>query len=79
MPGVTKHIFNHEISDILLMFNCELKMIEPLLPKEYSIDDIIELLKKFIRMSGILLKLSMCIIKTRIVILKENSEKIDTI
>lgn len=46
MPGVTKHIFNHEISDILLMFNCELKMIEPLLPKEYSIDDIIELLKK---------------------------------
>lgn len=47
MPGVTKHIFNHEISDILLMFNCELKMIEPLLPKEYSIDDIIELLKKF--------------------------------
>lgn len=47
MPGVTKHIFNHEICDILSMFNCEIKTIEPLLPKEYSSDDIIALLKEF--------------------------------
>ena len=33
MPGVTKHIFNHEICDILSMFNCEIKTIEPLLSK----------------------------------------------
>lgn len=47
MPGVTKHIFNHEICDILPMFNCEIKTIEPLLPKEYSSGDIIALLKEF--------------------------------
>lgn len=47
MPGVTKHIFNHEICDILSMWNQELKTIEPLLPKEYSIDDIMGLLKEF--------------------------------
>ena len=47
MPGVTKHIFNHEICDILSMFNCEIKTIEPLLPKEYSSGDIIALLKEF--------------------------------
>lgn len=47
MPGVTKHIFNHEICDILSMFNCEIKTIEPLLPKEYSNGDIIALLKEF--------------------------------
>lgn len=47
MPGVTKHIFNHEICDILSMFNCEIKTIEPLLPKEYSSGDIITLLKEF--------------------------------
>lgn len=47
MPGVTKHIFNHEICDILSMFNCEIKTIEPLLPKEYSSGDIIGLLKEF--------------------------------
>ena len=47
MPGVTKHIFNHEISDILSMLNCEIKTIESLLPKEYSRGDIIALLKEF--------------------------------
>ncbi len=75
MPGVTKHIFNHEICDILSMFNCQIKTIEPLLPKEYSSGDIIALLKNSIRMSGILLKSSMFIIKPKTVILKENSEK----
>lgn len=47
MPGVTKHIFNHEICDILSMWNREIKTIEPLLPKEYSNGDIIALLKEF--------------------------------
>ena len=47
MPGVTKHIFNHEIYDILSMFNYEIKTVEPLLPKEYSSGDIIALLREF--------------------------------
>ena len=47
MPGVTKHIFNHEIGDILSMWNHEIETIEPLLPKEYSIGDIIALLQEF--------------------------------
>lgn len=47
MSGITKHIFNHEICDILSMFNCEIKTIEHLLPKEYSKADIIALLKEF--------------------------------
>lgn len=47
MPGVTKHIFNHEICDILKMWNCEIKTIQPLLPKEYSIVEIVALLKEF--------------------------------
>ena len=47
MPGVTKHIFNHEICDIISMWNREIKTIEPLLPKEYSSGDIIALLKEF--------------------------------
>jgi hypothetical protein len=47
MSGVTKHIFNHEIYAILSMFNCEIKTVEPLLPKEYSSSDIIALLREF--------------------------------
>ena len=47
MSGVTKHIFNHEICDILSMWNSEIKTIQPLLPKEYSIGDIIDLLGEF--------------------------------
>ena len=46
MSGVTKHIFNQEVRDILSMWDCEIKTIEPLLPKEYSSGDIITLLKK---------------------------------
>ena len=41
MSGVTKHIFNQEVRDILSMWDCEIKTIEPLLPKEYSSGDII--------------------------------------
>ena len=40
MSGVTKHIFNQEVRDILSMWDCEIKTIEPLLPKEYSSGDI---------------------------------------
>lgn len=47
MPGVTKHIFNHEILDILSMWNNEIKTIQPLLPREYSSKEIISLLKEF--------------------------------
>lgn len=47
MSGVTKHIFNQEVRDILSMWDCEIKTIEPLLPKEYSSGDIITLLKEF--------------------------------
>ena len=47
MSGVTKHIFEHEILDILSMWNCQIKTIQPLLPKEYSSIDIISLLKEF--------------------------------
>ena len=47
MPGVTKRIFEHEIRDILSMWNNEIESIQPLLPREYSEVDIIALLKEF--------------------------------
>lgn len=47
MSGVTKHIFDQEVRDILSMWDCEIKTIQPLLPKEYSKSDIIALLKEF--------------------------------
>lgn len=47
VSGVTKHIFEHEIFDILSMWNCQIKTIQSLLPKEYSSKDIIALLKEF--------------------------------
>lgn len=51
MSGVTKHIFNQEVRDILSMWDCEIKTIEPLLPKEYSSGDIIKsFLKKCTRL-----------------------------
>ena len=43
MPGVTKHIFDHEIRDILSMWTYEIKTIQPLLPKKYTKEDIIGL------------------------------------
>lgn len=47
MSGVTKHVFEHEIRDILSMWNYQIKTIQTLLPKEYSSVEIIELLKEF--------------------------------
>ena len=47
MSGVTKHIFEHEMQDIDSMWNSELKTLEPLLPRKYTMDDVIGLLKEF--------------------------------
>ncbi|WP_412175034.1 toll/interleukin-1 receptor domain-containing protein [Campylobacter sp. RKI_CA19_01116] len=47
LSGVTKHIFEKDIKDILYMWNCQLKTIVPILPKVYTKEDIIELLKKY--------------------------------
>lgn len=47
MPGVTKRIYEHEIRDIVSMWDNQLKSIQTLLPKNYGHSDIIELLKKF--------------------------------
>lgn len=47
MPGVTKHIYEHDIRDILSMWNKQLKEISKVLPKEYAEEDVIALLKKF--------------------------------
>lgn len=47
MSGVTKHIFEHDIQDILSMWNMQLKTIIPILTKKYDEDQIIVLLKKF--------------------------------
>ncbi len=34
MSGVTKHIYEHEIRDIISMWNIQLKFIQGLLPKD---------------------------------------------
>lgn len=47
MPGVTKHIFNAEIRDILSMWGNELKTIRAILPQHYQKQDIIALLQKY--------------------------------
>ena len=47
MSGVTKHIFEHELNDILLMWNTEIKSVAPLLPRKYTKADIIALLKYY--------------------------------
>lgn len=47
MPGVTKHIFEHDIRDIKDMWNKEIKTIEKVLPKYYTENDVITYLKKF--------------------------------
>lgn len=41
LPGVTKHIYDHEIRDILEMWNKQLKEISMILPQEYTEKDII--------------------------------------
>ena len=45
MPGVTKHIYDHDIRDILTMWNRQLKEISLILPQEYTKKDIISLMK----------------------------------
>ena len=47
MSGVTKHIYEHEIRDIISMWNTQLKSIQRLLPKDYTENDIVSLLKHF--------------------------------
>ena len=47
MAGVTKHIFEHDIRDILSMWDTQLRCIRKVLPKEYSHEDIVEALKLY--------------------------------
>ena len=47
MPGVTKHIFDSDIREILSMWNNQLKEIYPTLPRDYSKADIIKALKLY--------------------------------
>lgn len=47
MPGVTKHIYDHEIRDILEMWNKQLREISLILPQEYTEEDVISLVKKY--------------------------------
>lgn len=47
MPGVTKHISDHEIRDIISMWSQQIKAIRPILPYEYGKEEIIALLKEF--------------------------------
>lgn len=47
MSGVTKHIYEHEKSDIILMWNNQLKSIKKCLPKLYNDEDIVFLIKKY--------------------------------
>ena len=47
MAGVTKHIFDHEIRDIIDRWSKQIKTLQPILPQEYTEKDVIELLKKY--------------------------------
>lgn len=47
MPGVTKYIYEHEIRDIISMWDKEILSIIPVLPQKYEKTDIIELLRYF--------------------------------
>jgi len=47
MPGVTKHIFDHEIRDIMTMWNNQIKSIQLLLPKYYTDADLVSTLKHY--------------------------------
>lgn len=40
MSGVTKHIFDHDIRDIVSMWNEQLKEIQNVLPQYYTNEDI---------------------------------------
>lgn len=47
MSCVTKHIYGSEIRDIFRMWNNHLKSIQNILPKDYTNQDIINILKKY--------------------------------
>lgn len=47
MSGVTKHIFEHDIRDIISMWNNQIKTIMNVLPKGYTNQDILETIKMF--------------------------------
>lgn len=47
MSGVTKHIYEHEIRDIISMWNTQLKSIQDILPQNYDESDVINLLKYY--------------------------------
>lgn len=47
MSGVTKHIFEHEIRDVISMWSKQLKEIKNILPQSYTEEDIIDMLKEF--------------------------------
>ena len=47
MPGVTKHISDHDIRDIISMWSKQIKTIRLILPREYEKKEIVSLLKEF--------------------------------
>ena len=47
MSWVTKHIYEHEIRDIISMWNTQLKSIQDILPQNYDESDVINLLKYY--------------------------------
>ncbi|MBO4395099.1 MAG: toll/interleukin-1 receptor domain-containing protein [Eubacterium sp.] len=47
MSGVTLHIYEHEKRDIISMWNTQLKSIQRVLPRDYTENDIIAMLKLF--------------------------------
>lgn len=47
MSGVTKHIYDSEIRDIMMMWKCQIKEIQPVLPQYYIDDDIISAMKQY--------------------------------
>ena len=48
MSGVTKHIYDHEIRDIISMWNMQLKSIQELLPKGYKNEEVQGFIKKMV-------------------------------
>lgn len=47
MLGVTKHIYDHDIRNVISMWNTQLQSIQELLPKNYTENDIVSMLKYF--------------------------------